>query len=86
MSQENTKLTTSMSSSSPSPPSSLDGVQVNIYHEKQIGSLCAIHAANNLLGKQQFTEEDFIAIQNELNISATSAHARLHMPGHRETS
>ena len=70
MSQENTKLTTSMSSSSPSPspPSSLDGVQVNIYHEKQIGSLCAIHAANNLLGKQQFTEEDFIAIQNELNI------------------
>ena len=40
----------------------------SIYIRKQIGSLCAIHAANNLLGKQQFTEEDFIAIQNELNI------------------
>ena len=40
----------------------------SIYHEKQVGNFCAIHAANNLVGEKTFTVEDFESIKEELNI------------------
>ena len=39
-----------------------------IYHERQTGSLCAIHACNNLLGAEVFTHEKFKTVKAELDI------------------
>ena len=38
------------------------------YHEKQTGTLCAIHSCNNLLGKQTFNLQDFQTIKTTLAI------------------
>ena len=38
------------------------------YHEKQSGTLCAIHASNNLLGHAAFTQLDFQTIKTTLGI------------------
>ena len=40
----------------------------SIYHEKQVGNFCAVHAANNLIGEKTFTVEDFESIKEELDI------------------
>ena len=36
----------------------------SLYHEKQAGSLCAVHATNNLLGARRFTQADFTRMQD----------------------
>lgn len=38
------------------------------YHEQQSGSLCALHSSNNLLGRPQFTVDDFLTIKDDLGI------------------
>eukprot|EP00442_Polarella_glacialis_P004246 CAMPEP_0115090290 /NCGR_PEP_ID=MMETSP0227-20121206/25324_1 /TAXON_ID=89957 /ORGANISM="Polarella glacialis, Strain CCMP 1383" /LENGTH=311 /DNA_ID=CAMNT_0002481373 /DNA_START=26 /DNA_END=962 /DNA_ORIENTATION=- len=38
-----------------------------IYHEKQIGSLCAIHCVNNLLQGPKFSEQEFRRVTQELD-------------------
>eukprot|EP00440_Ansanella_granifera_P019890 gb/GFBE01021610.1/.p1 GENE.gb/GFBE01021610.1/~~gb/GFBE01021610.1/.p1 ORF type:complete len:332 (+),score=75.38 gb/GFBE01021610.1/:1-996(+) len=38
-----------------------------IYHEKQIGSLCALHTVNNLLQGPMFTDGDFRGVAAELD-------------------
>jgi len=38
-----------------------------VYHERQVGSLCAVHAANNLVGKKTFSKEDFCRIHKQLH-------------------
>mmetsp|Transcript_66866 Transcript_66866/g.110759 ORF Transcript_66866/g.110759 Transcript_66866/m.110759 type:complete len:465 (+) Transcript_66866:76-1470(+) len=38
-----------------------------IYHEKQVGSLCALHCINNLLQGPLFDESDFGAVSQELD-------------------
>ncbi len=39
-----------------------------LYHEGQVGNQCAVHAANNLLGRAAFTGADFRAKQAALAI------------------
>ena len=33
------------------------------YHERQQGTLCAVHAANNLLQRAAFSQDDFVRLQ-----------------------
>ena len=33
------------------------------YHERQQGTLCAVHAANNLLQRAAFCQDDFVRLQ-----------------------
>ena len=42
--------------------------RTNLYHEKQVGNFCAVHAANNLVGRKQFSAENFNDIRAELDI------------------
>ncbi|KAJ8601615.1 hypothetical protein CTAYLR_007253 [Chrysophaeum taylorii] len=50
----------------------VDGEQMprefhGIYHEKQIGSLCAVHAMNNLVQRQEFDEIELASVAHELD-------------------
>ncbi len=38
-----------------------------IYHERQVGNLCALHAINSVLQDRVFVEEDLIAIAENLD-------------------
>ena len=39
---------------------------LRLYHEKQQGTLCAVHATNNLLGAAVFTREDFVRLKESI--------------------
>ena len=42
-------------------------VASTIYHERQVGNLCALHAINTVLQDRVFIEEDLIAIAENLD-------------------
>ena len=39
----------------------------NIYHENQIGNMCALHAINAVLQRSGFESEDLIVIADKLD-------------------
>ena len=39
-----------------------------MYHERQTGNLCAIHALNNIIQRKEFNEEYFDQVANQINI------------------
>ena len=39
-----------------------------LYHERQVGNFCAVHAANNLVGRKHFSPENFSDIRAELDV------------------
>jgi hypothetical protein len=44
-----------------------------LYHERQQGALCAVHAANNLLQRAAFTRGDFARLQRRVPAEAAPA-------------
>jgi len=56
----------------------VDGEQLptefhGLYHEKQIGALCAVHALNNLVQRRQFDEVELASLAHELDAAEAAA-------------
>jgi len=56
-----------------------------LYHEKQIGALCAVHALNNLLQRRAFDEVELATIARELDAAEAAALGGARLEGERES-